>query len=301
MMNISLRQLKAFVTVAESGSFTQAATRLHLTQSALSGLMKELESQVGFRLFDRTTRQLSLSGAGVRLLPLAVQVLNDIASFEDEADKLKDGRLGDISVSVSQQLAASFMPYFLADFKKTYPETKIHLQDCSIEQVIQQVQSAEVDFGIGPDRVLPDDVEATPWFSLPFYAVVPKNHPTARQQKVSWRTLFKEPLISLTGSFNRHLSEELPADLSERIMAPDYEVNFLSTALGMVHNGLGVSLCLPYAGDWVRQHDLVMMPLVEPIIHRRFYLYSRKNKSLSTIAVLFKDYLLNLSESMFYR
>lgn len=300
-MNISLRQLKAFVAVAESGSFTQAATRLHLTQSALSGLMKELESQIDIRLFDRTTRQLSLSDAGVRLFPLAVQVLNDVMRFEDEADKLKDGRLGDVRVSVSQQLAASFMPYFLADFKKNYPDTRIRLQDCSIEQVVKQVQTGEVDFGIGPDRILPNDVEATPWFSLPFYAVLQKNHPLAVLEKINWSILFEEPLISLSGSFNQHLSKELPVHLSGRIMTPDYEVNFLSTALGMVRNGLGVSLCLPYAGDWVRQHNLVMRPLVEPIIYRRFFLYSRKNKSLSSVALLFKEYLLGLSEQMFYR
>ena len=77
-MNISIRQLTAFITVADNGSFTRASDQMHLTQSAVSGLIKELESSLGIVLFDRTTRQLSLSAVGRHLLPQARRVLNEM-------------------------------------------------------------------------------------------------------------------------------------------------------------------------------------------------------------------------------
>lgn len=300
-MNISLRQIRAFVEVAESGSFTQAANRLHLTQSALSGLIKELEQHLAVRLFDRTTRKLALSGAGLQLLPLAERILNEVFALGDEASKLKDGQLGNVRVAITQQLAASFIPYFLAEFLNRYPNIQVYLSDCSVEQVIKQVQNAEVDFGIGPDRRLPTDIKATQWFSLPFYAVLPNQHALARQEAVCWKDLLCEPLICLTGSFNNHLAMELPTELAKQVSTPTYQVNFLSTALGMVRNGMGLSLCLPYAGDWVKQHKLVMRPLIEPEIQRRFFFYHRKNRSLSTAAELFEQYLRSLPNTTFYR
>ena len=88
-MNISIRQLSAFISVADNGSFTRASEQMHLTQSAVSGLIKELESSLGIVLFDRTTRQLSLSVVGHHLLPQARRILNEMQLFENEASSLQ--------------------------------------------------------------------------------------------------------------------------------------------------------------------------------------------------------------------
>ena len=82
-MNVTLRQLNAFINVAETSSFTRASDKMHLTQSAVSGLIKELENNLEVLLFDRTTRQLSLSVVGYHLLPQARRVLNEMTVFEN--------------------------------------------------------------------------------------------------------------------------------------------------------------------------------------------------------------------------
>ncbi|MDO5058450.1 MAG: LysR family transcriptional regulator [Neisseria sp.] len=290
-MSISLRQIKAFVAAAEQGSFTQAAVQLHLTQSALSGLIKELENRLDVRLFDRTTRQLHLSAAGQLLLPSAKRILNEMKQFSEEAGRLKNGRNGQVRLATSQLLAASVMPKLMAAFRRKETEIDVHLLDFSVEQVLQQVQNGDVDFGIGPERELPDDIEALDLFSLPFYVVLPENHPLAAQTEIAWQQLLDEPLITLSGPFTHRLAAVLPEPLTEKILAPAYQVNFLSTALGMTGNGLGLTLCLPYAAEWVRQNGLTMRPLGQPKVERNFCLYRRKNRSLSAPAQRFQAFL----------
>lgn len=292
-MNVSLRQLKAFVTIAETGSFTQAATALHLSQSALSGLIKDLESHWNVRLFDRTTRQLHVSVAGQRLLPSARRVLNELAALESEVDNTKNRHHGQVRLAVAQQLAASVMPRLLASFSHRYPDIRVTLIDCSVEQVLQHVQNVETDFGLGPDRDRHDDIESEFLFALPFYLALPPEHPLASGHTVAWQALLHEPLITLTGPFTERLATALPEELAMRILKPDFRVNFLSTALSMVQSGLGLTLCLPYAGDWVRQNGLVMRPLVTPHIERKFFLYHRKSRSLSPAADTLHRYLLH--------
>ena len=90
LMNITLRQLRAFLAVHQTGSFTKAAEKLHLTQSALSGLIKELENNLDLKVFDRTTRQLQISENGKSLLPYISNVLNEMSSLTDEIESLKN-------------------------------------------------------------------------------------------------------------------------------------------------------------------------------------------------------------------
>lgn len=297
-MSISLRQLRAFHAVAEQGSFSAAAQELHLTQSALSGLIKELETRLDVRLFDRTTRQLDLSEAGSRLLPYAKRVLNEAAAFQDEVSLLKNGGSGRVRLAVSQQLAASAMPQILGLFRQEKPGIEVQMLDCSVDQVIALVHNAEVDFGIGPERKTPDGIETAPLFTLPFYAVLPPGHRLAAKTAVEWADLREEPLIPLNGSFTEQLSAALPPDLAGLFHSRHYSVNFLSTALGLVKNGAGITLCLPFAADWVRSHGLLMRPLVRPTVERSFMVYRRQNRSLSVAAGQLHGFLTELAHPL---
>lgn len=289
-MSITIRQLKAFATVAEYKSFTKAADELHLTQSSLSGLIKEMEKHLDVRLFDRTTRQLHLSDAGERLLPYALRILGEIRLFNNETEDLKDFHQGKVRLAVSQQLAASAMPSLIQKFRETHPNIQVTLLDCSIEEVINRVQMLEADIGIGPERVLTSDVSASELFSSEFCLVVRPEHPFAKRDKVAWAEI-EEQVTTLRGNFTHRLVEELPKDISHRLFRADYEVNFLSTALGMTQQGLGVTVAMPYAKNWVDQHGLVMMPLTEPVIRRKFLLYTHKRRPPTVAVRVFWEFL----------
>ena len=303
-MNISIRQLTAFIKVADSGSFTRASDQMYLTQSAVSGLIKELETSLGIVLFDRTTRQLSLSVVGRHLLPQARRVLNEMQLFENEASSLMSLAQGQVRLAVSQ-FAASSMPAVIAQFAKDYPDISVSLLDCSAENVLQHIQDIEVDLGVGTELGLmetEDDIRADLLYELPFCVVMPDNHALAQKKEVVWQDLIDIPLITLQGPFIEQVTAELDETVATHIQQARYKVNFMSTALEMTRQGFGITLCLPYMPeviDWVSANGLQMRPLAQPVKMRRFFIYQRSSRALSPASIAFKQFLQTYFNSHF--
>lgn len=295
-MNISIRQLSAFISVADNGSFTRASEQIHLTQSAVSGLIKELESSLGIVLFDRTTRQLSLSVVGHHLLPQARRILNEMQLFENEASSLTSLAQGQVRLAVSQ-FAASSMPAVIAQFAKAYPDISVSLLDCSAENVLEHIQNIEVDLGVGTERGFTepdDDISADLLYQLPFCVVMPDNHALAQKSEVIWQDLVDTPLITLQGPFIEQVTAELDEEIASHIQQARYKVSFMSTALEMTRQGFGITLCLPYMPeviDWVSANGLQMRPLAQPVKMRRFFIYQRSSRALSPASIAFKQFL----------
>ena len=295
-MNISIRQLSAFISVADNGSFTRASEQMHLTQSAVSGLIKELESSLGIVLFDRTTRQLSLSVVGHHLLPQARRILNEMQLFENEASSLTSLAQGQVRLAVSQ-FAASSMPAVIARFAKAYPDISVSLLDCSAENVLEHIQNIEVDLGVGTERSFTepdDDISADLLYQLPFCVVMPDNHALAQKSEVIWQDLVDTPLITLQGPFIEQVTAELDEEIASHIQQARYKVSFMSTALEMTRQGFGITLCLPYMPeviDWVSANGLQMRPLAQPVKMRRFFIYQRSSRALSPASIAFKQFL----------
>ena len=295
-MNISIRQLTAFISVADNGSFTRASDQMHLTQSAVSGLIKELESSLGIVLFDRTTRQLSLSVVGHHLLPQARRILNEMQLFENEASSLTSLAQGQVRLAVSQ-FAASSMPAVIAQFAKEYPDISVSLLDCSAENVLEHIQNIEVDLGVGTELGFmesEDDISADLLYQLPFCVVMPDSHALVQKSEVVWQDLVDIPLITLQGPFIEQVTAELDESIASHIQQARYKVNFMSTALEMTRQGFGITLCLPYMPeviDWVSANGLQMRPLAQPVKMRRFFIYQRSSRALSPASIAFKQFL----------
>ncbi len=290
-MNVTLRQLRAFVAVARTGSFTLAAESLFVTQSALSGLIKELEQTLGLRLVDRSTRRISLSSAGHDLFPLVDKILHDLDGVLDEVTQLKQLKTGLVRIAAPQLMASTLLPEVIAAYGQAHPEVRIKLVDCLVESVVSRVFSGEVDFGIGPERDPNSDITATALFEGPFMAVLPPGHELARLPQIRWADLMRFPLISLQGQFTERLSLDLHTAVRGLSLAPSNEVAFMSTALSMVSAGLGVTTCIPYAGSLVRLYGLEMHALREPVVSRCFYVFTRKARSATPAASSFMDFL----------
>ncbi|MDQ3059057.1 MAG: LysR substrate-binding domain-containing protein [Pseudomonadota bacterium] len=290
-MNVTLRQLRAFVAVARSGSFTLAAESLFITQSALSGLIKELEQTLGLRVIDRSTRRLQLSDAGRGLYPLIEKILHDLDGVLDEVVNLKSLRTGLVRIAAPQLMASTLLPEVIGAYGAAHPGIRIQLVDCLVESVMSRVFSGEVDFGIGPERDPNSDITATPLFEGPFMAVFPPGHALGELAEIRWTDLMRYPVISLQGQFTERLSMDLRAAVRGLTLAPANEVAFMSTALSMVSAGLGVTTCIPYAASLVRLHRLEIRALSEPVVRRCFFVFSRKARSLSPAAQSFMDFL----------
>lgn len=288
-MNVTLRQLRAFVAVARSGSFTLAAENLFVTQSALSGLIRELEQSLGLRLIDRSTRRIRLSDVGRDLFPLVEKILNDLDGVLNEVVNLKSLKTGTVRVAAPQLMCCTLLPEIIAGFTALHPGIRIRLVDSPVENVAARVLSGEVDLGIGPERDPNPHVEATTLFELPFMAVMPAGHELARRASVQWSDLAGFPLISLGGPFAERLAADLHA--AARDLTVEAKVSFMSTALSMVSAGMGITVCIPYAASLVRLYSLVMRPLIDPVVTRRFFVLGRSDRSLSPAAQAFRGFL----------
>ncbi|RYY83975.1 MAG: LysR family transcriptional regulator, partial [Comamonadaceae bacterium] len=135
-MNISLRQLRAFSVVARTASFTLAARQLHLTQSAVSMLVQQLEDAAGVRLFDRARNAVTLTEAGQQLLPLARRMLDDLRQLEEGATDLRTLRSGVLRVAAPQLLACTWIASALARFEKSHPSIGLRLLDTGADDIV---------------------------------------------------------------------------------------------------------------------------------------------------------------------
>lgn len=291
-MNPTLRQMRAFVALAKTGNFTLAAQYMHVTQSALSGLIKELEQTLGVRVVDRSTRRIALTETGNELYPLFSQMIDDLdralANIADQAQLRK----GIVRVAVPQLMACTLLPQVIAAWRTRYPDIRISLSDSPVEAVTTRVLSGETDFGIGPERDSAPQLEARELMEMPFEAVVPPDHPLAGCGRLGWSDLAAHPLITLRGQFTERLLADMGSgSRSDVALRPAHEVTYMTTALAMVASGLGVTVCMPYAAPLVRLHGLRMLPLDAPVLTRRFFVYTREQRSLSPAAAAFIAFL----------
>jgi DNA-binding transcriptional LysR family regulator len=338
-MNPTLRQMRAFVALAKTGNFTLAAQYMHVTQSALSGLIKELEQTLGVRVVDRSTRRIALTETGNELYPLFSQMIDDLdralANIADQAQLRK----GIVRVAVPQLMACTLLPQVIAAWRERYPDIGVSLSDSPVEAVTTRVLSGETDFGIGPERDYAPQLEARELMEMPFEAVVPPDHPLAKRRGVGWSDLAPYPLITLRGQFTERLLADMggEADAAKRRRAsgadtdvdadvdanadanadgaddrrpcnvrelarrpvhevtlalrPAHEVTYMTTALAMVASGLGITVCMPYAAPLVRLHGLRMLPLDAPVLTRRFFVYTREQRTLSPASAAFITFL----------
>jgi DNA-binding transcriptional LysR family regulator len=290
-MNPTLRQMRAFVALAKTGNFTLAAQSMHVTQSALSGLIKELEQTLGARVVDRNTRKIALTEIGHELYPLFSQMLGDLDTALTNIAEHTRLKKGLVRIATPQLLACTVAPQAMAAYRDEHPGIELRLADCAVEGVIARVLSGEADIGIGPEREPAPLLQARQLFKMPFALVYPKGHPLDAAARVTWSDCARYPLIALEGQFTARLYADMRATLAEVPPRPAYEVAFMSTALAMVRAGLGITVCLPYAEPLVRGYDLAMRQLEEPVLTRRFFVYTRAQRSLSPAAESFIDFL----------
>jgi DNA-binding transcriptional LysR family regulator len=292
-MNVTLRQLRAFVALAHTASFTDAATRLHVTQSALSGLIKELEQTLGVQVVNRSTRRVSLSEVGREFYPLVARLLQDLDGALDTISDLKELKRGLVRFAAPQLMSASVLPEVIAGFSKECPDIEVRLLDCMVDHVLSKVQSGEVDFGVGPERDLSADIEAQTLFEIPFVVVFRPDHPLNKMKRVSWDDALRYPVTALKGEFTHRLRVDLHDSLHDEALNPANEVGFMTTSFAMVSAGLGVTTCLPYASNLIRLHRLRSRPLTEPVVRRKFFVFTRRDRPLSPAAQRFFEYLLD--------
>ncbi|MBU3611157.1 LysR family transcriptional regulator [Polynucleobacter wuianus] len=291
-MKVTLKQLKAFALVAENNSFVEAANRMHLTSAALSSLIKQLEESLNIRLFDRTTRKSQLTAAGKDFYPLAIKVLEDLKHAVESIRDVGLKKSGVVRVACTPLYSSTTLPRLIAKYKSTHPSANIYILDSLNEQVLKRVTSGEADFGIAPERQLGTDLKQISLLKDQIYFICKKNHAFARLKHVSWKKVLEEPIISLTDDFTRQLQLDLSHHSSDLVLRPIQKVSLITTALGMVNWGLGVTVQPQSVLPLLKSFQLIALPIKDPIISRRLSLIWDNSRELSPAAKSLYEFLI---------
>lgn len=293
-INCEIADLRAFLAIYETQSFNRAAEMLNMSASAISRRIQRLEYAIGAPLFERTTRQVSPTAMGQELLPLVSRVLDEfdtsLFSFKD----LGRQRGGQVTIACLPTAAFYFLPSVIKRFNEDYPHIRFRILDLSANDGLQAVARGEVEFGINfmgtydPDLIFDSLVED------PFVLACRRDHPLAALDSVHWADLEPYRLISVhRSSSNRTM---LDAALARANLKLNwfYEVTHLSTSLGLVEAGLGISV-LPRLANPSEDHPiLVHREITDPVVTRTLGLLRRRGAVLSPAAQRFFDMLMSM-------
>ncbi|MCA0244323.1 MAG: LysR family transcriptional regulator [Proteobacteria bacterium] len=285
-MQITLKQLRAFDAVARTGSFTEAARALHLTQSALSVLVRELEGALGVRVLDRQTRRNHLTDAGRDFMPYVQRVLAELQDGVGSVTRLRENKRGRVRIAAPQMLACTLMPRAIGSFLAAFPGIEVKLVDTLPEQLLEILERGEVDLALGPGVPTPG-IERSTLLDDAHWLVCPPDHPLARRKKVRWSDVRQLPFIAPTRDF----MSDLRLELGHSAPSVVHEVSYMTTALGMVAAGQGVTACPTYSKPLVKAWDLQMLPLVEPLFVREVFAHRLARRSLSPPAEAFAGFM----------
>lgn len=282
-MNYSLRQLRVFVAVSHYGSFSRAGESIGLSQSAVSHSMKELEAEMGVRLLDRTTREVALTDAGLRLANRVEPLLDELHAMLLDTRSFGTQHNGRVRIASSQTISAQLMPQCIASGALQYPDIRVILRDQAQQLVLNSVRNAEVDFGIVIDPGENTDLDCEPILHEPFLMMCREDHPLAALPEVKWQALNGQKLVLQDyASGSRILidgalkAQKVKAEIVQEIGHP-------ATLFPMVEAGIGISVIPALALPGPEGSKLVVKSLV-PEINRVLMLVKRKNRSLSPAA-----------------
>jgi DNA-binding transcriptional LysR family regulator len=294
-LEVTLRQLRAFVAVLEGGSFSEAADTMHLSQAALSGLVKELESRLGVRLLDRNTRSVNASVVGAAFEPMVRRVLANLDEALESVTNLKELRRGLVRVAAPETLSCTLLPELIAGYGERHPGVDVRFDDVPIEQVLSSLHSGSADIGFGPAGVLVDDALEAHTFRIdPLWIALRQDDPLAAGESVSWKALRERPLINYMPNLAINVLSHVPYRHHPREIVPVHRVN---TALSLLRVRPGCVICPSMARSLVEGFGLAFRPLCQPTVTWRIAIFARSRSSLSPAVESFLDFTLEAATS----
>jgi DNA-binding transcriptional LysR family regulator len=282
-MNVTLRQLRVFRSVAHTRNFSRTGDAIGLTQPAVSRAIVELERGLGVRLLDRTTREVALTEAGRSLAARLERALDELDATLSEVAGLADADGGKVRVASSPTLSAYLMPACIAACARAAPRVRFLLFDRIQQEVLESVRGGEVDFGAVVEPKAIDDLYCEAILQEPFVVVVPARHRLARLADVRWQALDGEPLVLLDGASGsrRYVDEALARNGAA--CKVEQELSHPTTVFQMVEAGIGLTVMPRLAVPPGGLHGLAVRPLL-PRLERTVMLVRRRDRALSPVA-----------------
>lgn len=282
--DLSTRQLRAFLALAEQRSFTRAAQQVHLSQPAFSALIRALEAALDARLFDRSTRSVELTAEGRLFEASARQLLGDFGAAVGHLRDHLQLRTGRVSLAALPSLAAGWLPTILAEFKAQWPGVELNLHDSLSDDCLDLLRGGVVEFALASTGAHSAGLQTEVLCADGFHLVCRKDHPLAKRKatELKLKDLVPYPFVHLAR--NSSVRQRLDAALHPMQLNTVLEVEHLATVAGMVEAGLGISVVPALTLFHFQRPALVTRSLKLAGLKRRIYVVQREGESLSVAA-----------------
>jgi len=291
---ISLRHLRCFVAVAETGSFTLAAGRLFQTQSSLTATIQQLEIAAGLKLFDRTTRRVELTTDAAWFKTVAEKILREFDNAIGDLQAVASSQQGHIRIAAAPSMMTHVIGPTLASFRQSYPGIGISVTDGGSDKIERAVLNGEMDFGICSRLNNFPDLDYVPLLSDPYGVVYPADHPIAKLPgDLTWKDLEPFDYIGLTGDtgIGALLNQNPELGLHSRVSGSD-RASSTTSLYALLLLGGKISVLPALAANSAPLSEFSFRLLHAPEITREVCLVTRHSRSFSPSTQRVLDVLL---------
>jgi LysR family carnitine catabolism transcriptional activator len=276
--------------VAEHRNFARAAQALFITPSGLSVLIREFESQLGYRLFDRTTRQVQLSRHGTDLLEVTSRHLEELDAAMARVGRSARGKGQTVSLGTTPLVAANVLPQAMREYRRHRPDLRVRLFDADQDTVQRQVQSGKLDVGVGLFKSVPG-VKRVPFFRSSLVLIRARRHKLAAGGELPWCGLDGEKLIVLSASMPHQQLVDRQLAKSRVKFETNGVANLLDTQVALVEADEGSAIIPSFGLALCGGRDVVASRLVDPVVSMEFNQITQRGRTLPEGAEEFVEFL----------
>ncbi|MHA0865143.1 LysR family transcriptional regulator [Enterobacter wuhouensis] len=266
---LSLRQLQYFVTLAQLRHFTDTASRLAISQPALSSALRQIETVLGGKLVNRTASAVTLTELGNAILPHAQRVLSVAQlAFDDMQQIVQAGGDGTVRIGLIPSVSSLLFPLLPQTLAQAFPRLKVEFHDQTNDALVAQLLKGQIDFGIGAlDSSVPEQLDVFPLQEDPFVAVVHRDDPAGTSAHLPWKQLVgRDIAVFSKGNIQRlvgALAESHRLSLQAR-----YQVDYIETLYGLVRSNLAVAILPQLYTTHLQDPQLKVVQLQQPALAR---------------------------------
>jgi DNA-binding transcriptional LysR family regulator len=291
LMKIDILGVQAFIAIADFGGFQKAAETLHVTQTAVTQRLRNLEDFLGVMLIERTTRSIALTTIGEDFLPQARRLLEELSSTLNEIRETGKAQRGDVAIACVPTVGIQYLPQIIQEYSARFPDNRIKILDHASSRVAEAVLRREAEFGINLAGSTHPELVSVPLLQDHFVLVCRDDHPLARRRSLTWAQIQPHALIfSGDVNGNRALLDSYLGDKSMNLSLKfQYEVQRSSTAVGLVASGIAAAIVPNLAIQKGSYPRLRIIKLKDPVISRQLALITRKAGHLSPAAQALYD------------
>jgi LysR family transcriptional regulator for metE and metH len=273
-MNIALHHFKLIDTISKEGTLTKAAATLHLTQSALSHQLRELEKELGVEVFNRNGKKLHLSEQGYRFLRSAEKILAEIKSLEEDINNYKQGKTSKLSISMQCYTAYHWLPGIIKYYKSRWPDINIQIMSEATRRPLEYLMNGDLDIGIIRTQMVNTKIRYEPIFEDRLTAVISKDHPLAKKDVIEIADFHNEELILPLYDPSYQDTPMIEALIQAQQVKPKtlHRIHYTDATIEMVNAGLGISVI----ADWIvepylKDRNIVAKPMHHSVARRSWF------------------------------